>query len=503
MPRTLPIGLAGGSYSGQSLSFQNDRTINWYPTINTSENPTFPKLLCPTPGLDVVIDLTAVIPGVGGCRGIFRAFGAVLAAFGTNLVYLNSGGTISASPIANDNLPIHGAASAFNALYMFTSAGKGYYGFAVVEIPIPDPDFPASVLNCGYTDHYFFTITSSRLYISALDDPAVWDALDYTTFDAGPLGLNSCVVLDREIWLFGYAASAVYYNSGNANFPFEVRPSGVLDYGNAAPNSPAVIDGRVFWLGVDKNGGYHVVQGGREAGYRAMRISNEAMEAEFKTYPNTDSSLYSSVGDAIGWTEENFYHLVFPSANNGKGKEFVYDIINRLWHERAYYNPITGQYERPRAIFHAVGVNNDQLSAKHQLVGDRDTQIIYNYNPATYTDNGEPIRRLRRAPFAYKPGRGGDAQTKHYFLRVYIQPGVGLAVADTVAGYDPKLMMRYSDDNGNTWSTPIQMDMGKLGEYSTVTEARQLGSTGGERQYEIYTTEPVPAYIMEGFVGVD
>ena len=68
----------------------------------------------------------------------------------------------------------------------------------------------------------------------------------------------------------------------------------------------------------------------------------------------------------------------------------------------------------------------------------------------------------------------------------------------TTQGVNPRVMLRWSDDGGHTWSNEHWSPMGKVGEYSKRVFWRRLGMTLKlrDRVYEISGTDPVKVYIM-------
>ena len=65
-------------------------------------------------------------------------------------------------------------------------------------------------------------------------------------------------------------------------------------------------------------------------------------------------------------------------------------------------------------------------------------------------------------------------------------------------GYDPQVMLRWSDDGGHTWSSEHWTSMGKIGEYGRRAIWRRLGMTVKlrDRIYEVSGTDPVKIDIM-------
>jgi hypothetical protein len=66
------------------------------------------------------------------------------------------------------------------------------------------------------------------------------------------------------------------------------------------------------------------------------------------------------------------------------------------------------------------------------------------------------------------------------------------------SGYNPQVMLRWSDDGGHTFSNEHWKSMGRIGNYGKRTIWRRLGATMKirDRVYEVSGTDPVRIYIM-------
>jgi hypothetical protein len=122
----------------------------------------------------------------------------------------------------------------------------------------------------------------------------------------------------------------------------------------------------------------------RMNGYFPERISTHAVET---TLVNQD------VEDARAWTYQleghEVYVVSFPSVGPN-GLTWAYDQTTGLWHKWLYRNN-QNEYERHRG--NCCAFFNQQV-----LVGDYENGKIYQLSPNFYTDDGDIIRRLRRAP---------------------------------------------------------------------------------------------------------
>ena len=166
------------------------------------------------------------------------------------------------------------------------------------------------------------------------------------------------------------------------------------------------------------------------------------------------------------------------------------------------------------------------------LCGDYDNGSIYELDPENYTDNGQNIKRLRRAPHLV-----ADFQRQYFDeLQIQFQPGVGftglstssfevpgsvylgdtyaiaeneiltipfdgtyiLGVADIasdVTTNDPQAMLRWSNDGGSTWSKEYWVSIGTIGRYKNRAIWRRLG-TARDRIFEVSISDPVKAVIV-------
>jgi hypothetical protein len=115
----------------------------------------------------------------------------------------------------------------------------------------------------------------------------------------------------------------------------------------------------------------------------------------------------------------------------------------------------------------------------------------------TYTDDGEYIKRTRRAQYINKDRK----RVAHSELDLEFESGIGLGGTS-----DPQVGLTWSDDGGNTWATVQYRSLGKLAEYSTRQRWTRLGMARN-RIYELTMYEPVKfvlimaSAIIEGEAG--
>jgi hypothetical protein len=373
---------------------------------------------------------------------------------------------------------------------------------------ITDPDFPGAVTVCFLDGYFVFNEPNSqKLWVTALLDGTSIDPLEFDSTQGSPDGLIAVAANFREVWAFGTNSIEVWYDSGATDFPLQRIQGAFNELGCAAPYSVAKMDNGMFWLGRDRRGQGMVY---RANGYTGQRISTHAIEWQIQQY--------SDISDAIAYTYQqdghSFYVLIFPTGN----ATWVYDAATEAWHERAGW--VNGEFTRHRS--------NCQMAFNNQIVvGDYANGNIYAFDLDVYADNGN-IQKWLRSWRALPTGQNNLKRTAHHSLQLDCESGVGLngfgenediylqteydnyliteandylieeQQTITTQGADPKVMLRWSDDAGHTWSNEHWSPVGKIGAYYHRVFWRRLGMTLKlrDRVYEVSGTDPVKTVIM-------
>jgi hypothetical protein len=264
------------------------------------------------------------------------------------------------------------------------------------------------------------------------------------------------------LWLFGAETIEIWYNSGNADFPFSRFEGGFLERGIAAAFSLAEDDNSLFWLAEDRI--FY-----RAEGYTPQRISQHGIEEALRKYKVVDDAcafIYTMGG-------HKFYVCTFPAED----ATWVYDITTGLWHERR--SDGMGRW-RVSVYANAFG--------KH-LVGDFEHGRIGELDLDTYQEYGVTIQGVAAGP----PAHADRKMIAHRRFELDIESGVGLT---TGQGSDPQIWLDWSDTGGRTWSVrkPFR-SMGKIGEYQKRLRWSRMGSAR-ERIYRVTVSDPIKRVIL-------
>lgn len=468
-------GFVGPSYTLQTLNADCQRCVNLYPEMNEVGRGKEGEVasLVSTPGLSLKATLS-----VGPTRGLYYSSDNTLYAVSYNVVYKLDSSFVptTIATLSTYEGPVSFADNGTTLAFVDGEKGYGSTLGSSVATEFSDPDFkPADKV--VFQDGYFIFNEkgTGRFFISELNS-IDFDALDIATAEGNPDDIISIISDHRDLWLFGTQSTEVFYNSGNADFPFERISGAFVEHGCAAAFSVAKMNNSVFWLSRDDKGDGIVYMA---KGYQPQRISTHAVEYAIRGYANIENATaytYQANGHF-------FYVLNFPSADT----TWVYDTSTGMWHERV--STVDGVFMKHRSHVHAFAFN------KH-IVGDYETGKVYEMSPEFLSDDGNEITRMRTAPHV----SSGLKRVFYKSFQLDMETGVGLD--GSAQGSDPKAMLDFSDDGGHTWSNEKQASIGKIGERKTRVIWRRLGFSR-DRVFRLKITDPVRVTLLGAELDIE
>lgn len=399
------------------------------------------------------------------------------------------------------------------------AVGVTMYGLNFSVLPSTDGAF-SGANTVDIIDNYFVynNPTTQQWGASDLLSP-ISPTTSYSLKDGAPDDLVALIVDHREVYLMGEISSEVWTDVGTVPFPFQRIPGTSTQHGIAAPFSLYRLGNSFAYVSRNNRGQAQIMQ---MQGYLPQRISTHAVE-------NTLANKY--VGDAVAWTYQleghEVYVVTFPSLQ----LTWAYDATTQMWHKWLYTTD-KNIYQRHRgnccAVFQGL-----------VIVGDYENGKLYELDKTNYTDDGQNIRRLRRAPHLVTEFQ------RQYFdeLQIQFQPGVGttglsgpiqetgsnttylgntytitpsatltievektyiLGTQNTISYVttdNPQAMLRWSSDGGSTWSNEHWTSVGQLGKYKNRAIWRRLG-TARDRIFEVSVTDPVNFVIISANLKV-
>lgn len=405
-----------------------------------------------------------------------------------------------------------GGAGTYTVSTSQTIASITMYALNFTQIPSSDGAFSGGNVVDIMDNYFVYNHPDTQQWAASDLLSPITPALSYGVKDGAPDNLVSLIVDHREVYLLGENSSEVWTDVGAVPFPFQRIPGTSTQHGIAAVFSVARVGNSFAYVSKNIRGQGMIVQ---MNGYIPQRISTHAVE-------NTLVNQY--IDDAIAWTYQleghECYVVTFPTLD----LTWVYDATTQMWH-KWLYSDNNNQYHRHRgnccAVFQGL-----------VMVGDYENGKIYELDKKAYTDDGQEIRRLRRAPhlvsdfqrqyfdefqIQFQPGVGttglsvntGALQPATLQSPYIIYPEATLAIGPNDMVYlgqsslinpsdtttYPQAMLRWSNDGGSTWSNEHWVTIGQAGKYKNRAIWRRLGMAR-DRIFEVVVTDPVYAVIV-------
>ena len=357
-----------------------------------------------------------------------------------------------------------------------TVGSETMYALNFSVLPSSDGAFVGGTV-VDIVDNYFvYNYPNTQEWAASNILSPITYGLSFASKFTGPDNLISLICDHGQVYLLGETSSEVWADVGTFPFAFQRIPGSSSQQGIAAAFSVARLGNSFAYLSKNNRGQAEIVI---MNGYFPTRISTHAVE---------NTLVDQNISDAVAYTYQleghETYVISFPTLD----LTWAFDVTTSLWHKWLWVDS-NNVYHRHRT----------QCSALFQgvvLAGDWQNGQIYKLDLTNYTDNGDTIRRLRRAPHLVS-----DLQREYFEeLQIQFQPGVGLTGITTplngeVVGANPQAMLRWSNDGGSTWSSEHWASIGLIGKYQNRIIWRRLGWSR-DRIFEVVVTDPIKAVIV-------
>lgn len=378
----------------------------------------------------------------GPIRGLFRRYGVVgsqyLAVPSTFAYAVSDTGvqTLLGTLTGTDLVSIDGGGT--KAIIVANGIAYATDGTAgnLVAINMPNGEMVSCVL---YIGGYFllFCADSQRFYWLAPGDTDP-DPLNFASAETSPDNIVKGARLLDEVWIFGQQSTEVWQLTGDLNAPFQPIGGRLYEKGCANRDTVCVLDNTLFWVGNDL------------MVYRAdtvpVLISTPSIAEHLKN---------ATAADLRGWAFSMDNHTLYCLRMGSEGT-WAYDVEYKTWPRFKSYNQETWSAH--------VGTQVDGATV---VAGDDTTNKLYRLDSTVSNDDGAPLERIVTGGVAVlgQPQKCRDLS---------VAMDVGWAPI-TGAATNPTVLMRYSDDGGNLWSSWIEQRLGLQGQYQGEVVWRRLG----------------------------
>jgi len=449
----VPINITGQSYKNRSKPLSKQVTQNFYSELLDDQAVKSNYVLQPFPGM------TLFGTGTGVDRGMIEHNSILYKVSGTTLYSVDSNGahtTLGTIP-GTGRCILEGIGSSI----VVVSQGIPYLWNGSTLATITDSDLETPNGATHLNNQMIFDGDGGRFVSSLVGDATDIPGLNYATAESNADDLLRAYAFDQLLYLFGNKTLEVWWNSGVGSPPFDRMEGAIMQIGLAAIHSVSHNDEFMYCLSDDN----HV--------YRVKGASKEPVDS---AAIHSEVSAFSQTSDAIGFCftmeGQNFYCLTFPGEN-----------VTKLFSETTGWSDLSSGTQGKRSY-----ANSYAYAFRKHLVADYRSGNIYEWDLENYTDNGDAIVRLRDTGSLHGGlfGKPGKRVTMNSF-ELIMETGVGLV---TGQGQDPVILLQFSDDGGQTFSTEMPATIGKLGEFQWQVRWDCLGSFH-ERIMRVRISDPV------------
>lgn len=317
-------------------------------------------------------------------------------------------------------------------------------------------------------NRWIMSFPSGKMYYSELNDLTSGSGLNFFTAEKRPDGMVRCIAAGGDLLALGNETGEIFQPSGDANDPFTALSGTFVQKGCGARDSVLIFDNAAHWIGNDG-----VVY--RLSGYTAQRVSTHFVERKIASVDVTTIRAFTDIQKG-----HLFYVLTCASWT------LAFDAATQFWAERNSY-----QRSDWNAWPYVQAFNL-------RLVCSKDTGLWSALSDDYLDENGLPIRVQLTLP---------DIPGRMIFNRLEIDlaTGEGLGVTSTTLGYDPQIMLDWSDDGGATFAQERTHDIGVQGNFGKVIKFYRMGMarTIRGRRFRITMTDPVRKAFMLGDIDAE
>lgn len=479
----MRLPLVGGAYAARSVIGNATRCINLYPEANRSDGP---RTLThyQRPGLRQLVQ-----GALASCRGLYcpSTQNGGYTVIGQNVYWISPQWQLNfLGMLVEQGSTLVSMVDNGQTLILVDGSTIGYEINLATNVMTQIVDGTGTFNGANKVDYIdtfvLWNLIDTLQFGSSLSNTITFDALYTAAKTTYPDTLITLYVNRHEFLLFGRFKSEIWYDAGNANFPFAQLPGAYIEHGCLAKFSVASQDFNVYWLGQNLQGTGLVLQ---QVGYNTKLISNYAISYAIQQMQAQGFDCSDAIAYCYTQLGHVFYVLTFPAAD----QTWVYDASvndpSAAWHQRGWADS-NGNLHRERANCHAW-INNTNV------VGDWEFGTLYALDPDHYTDDvydaasesviAGPIQFIRTLPQVLMGERviqpGGqlvEAEGRNIKVnKIILDMDTGEAPVGP-DGKPPQITIRISRNRGKSWVTiPATQSAGATGQYEVEPQWSGMG----------------------------
>lgn len=335
----------------------------------------------------------------------------------------------------------------------------------IVSANFPSPHY----VKATYLDGYLFVAkqVTGDIYNCVLNDPFTWNAGDFISAEMYPDTLNALVRQNNYIVAIGKFSTEYFYNTGVfPGTPLARNTAGARTIGTPARHTVVSTEEQIIFVGQTGVGGKTIWIFN---GFQATEIGIDAVKKSI-------NGEGDSISDATAFCVRSGGHRFYVLHLSLSVYTWVYDFDTQMWHQWAAANG-TSNFPCPFAT-DGFGNNPYMLNMSSGEV----SAYLYGFSrDTTASTTTELVSTAVTAKIDF------GVMNRKFMSRFSLIGNITL-----IPGTPPTCVLYWSDDDYQTWSAGVSLDLTKI--MPTVT---QLGSFRRRAFKLVYNS--ISPILIEGF----
>jgi hypothetical protein len=351
-------------------------------------------------------------------------------------------------------------------ILILNGSGIGYiYNNASGLVLINDADFfPSSSVTILDERFWLTRDGTNEFFGSDISDGTNYNPLTFASAEESPDIVAATIAKKSALWVLGTRTSQYYQSYTDIILPLRSVKGATREWGILAIDSLADVNDSFAFLANDRT--VRMMRG-----TQLVKISDLDFELRIKGNGTTTYPGFTTVSDAIGFFVDgpvhSIYYITFPT----EGYTWGYDINTGLSHIRESEG------------LDLWRVNSAVKAGFRIICGDSIDGKLWILDPNNKTENSEILRTKLVTP------------TVSYEKDVTIPLiEIDMEVAQTTdPTADPKMIVYYTKDGGNTYTNKGHISLGKFGEHRKRVPLRLFGRLVRNKDFglKLEVTDPV------------
>jgi len=345
-----------------------------------------------------------------------------------------------------------------NQILILNGSGAGFiYTNAAGVVAISDADFFNSSSVTVLDERFWLARDGTNEFFgSDQSDGTSYDPLTFGSADESPDDVVAVVQKKSALWVIGNEKTEYFQRFNDTTFPLRAVKGGTKEYGTL--NVDTVSEVKDYWAFLANDRTVRLING-----TQLVELSDLNFQLKIKGNGTATMPGFTTVSDAYGFFVDgpvhSIYYLTFPT----EGYTIGFDLKTQMTHRRESEG--LGYWR----------VNGAAKFGTKIICGDAIDGTLWELDTSNRTEDGSSIRTKLVTPSISFP---------HNITISDIELDMEVAQTDDPTA-DPKVMIYYTKDGGNTWINKGHISVGKYGNHAFRAPLRNFGRLVRNKEFAL------------------